>query len=342
MRPRASGCGDSTRFPVPAQFGHDTWKGDSWKTGGGATWLTGTYDPELNTVYWPVGNPGAADRSVDVRGELDNLFSDSVVALDPDTGQRKWHYQFTPNDGHDWDSVEDMVLVDRMWRGQNRKLLMHADRNGHFYVLDRTNGAFLSGTPFVYQNWNKGFDDKGRPQPIPGSNSSRQGSFLVYPDAGSAARISRRRPTARGPDGSISRMRRTDSSTRARRPRSSGAGNTSDAARQRVGRRLGGPTIRPQSAGIKAIDPETGRTIWTFPLFRGSLTNGVLATAGDVVFGASRDGNLIALDAKTGTHLWHFQTGGDLNASPMSYAVGGRQFVAISAGNMLFSFALPE
>ena len=172
-------------IPGPGELGNDTWKGDSWKTGGGATWLTGTYDPELNTVYWPIGNPAPmTDRSV--RGDGDNLFTDSVVALDPDTGQRKWHYQFTPNDGHDWDSTEDMVLVDRMWRGQNRKLLMHADRNGHFYVLDRTNGAFLSGTPFIHQTWNKGFDEKGRPMPVPGSNSSPEGSILVYPTGGGA------------------------------------------------------------------------------------------------------------------------------------------------------------
>ncbi|MEP6915804.1 MAG: c-type cytochrome, partial [Acidobacteriota bacterium] len=123
-------------IPAPGEPGNDSWKGDSWKTGGGATWLTGTYDPELDTVYWPIGNPAAmADRSV--RGDGDNLYTDSVVALDPDTGRRKWHYQFTPNDGHDWDSTEDMMLVDRVWRGQSRKLLMHADRNGHFYVLDR-------------------------------------------------------------------------------------------------------------------------------------------------------------------------------------------------------------
>ena len=172
-------------IPGPGELGNDTWKGDSWKTGGGGTWLTGTYDPELDTIYWPIGNPAAmTDRSV--RGDGDNLFTDSVVALDPDTGQRKWHYQFTPNDGHDWDSTEDMVLVDRVWRGQKRKLLLHADRNGHFYVLDRTNGAFLSGTPFIHQTWNKGFDEKGRPKPIPGSNSSPEGSILVYPTAGGA------------------------------------------------------------------------------------------------------------------------------------------------------------
>jgi alcohol dehydrogenase (cytochrome c) len=131
-------------IPAPGEFGNDTWAGDSWKTGAGPTWLTGSFDATLNTLFWTVGNPGAQiDRSV--RGDGDNLFTDSVVALDPDNGQRKWHFQFTPNDGHDWDSAQDLVLVDRTWHGQDRKLLLHADRNGMFYVLDRTNGKFLAG-----------------------------------------------------------------------------------------------------------------------------------------------------------------------------------------------------
>ena len=166
--------------PGPGEFGNDTWKGDSWKVGGSPMWLTGSYDPDLNLVYWTVGNPAPQiDRST--RGDLDNLFSDSVVAIDPDSGQRKWHYQFTPNDGHDWDSCQAVILVDRVWRGQMRKLLLHADRNGMFYVLDRTSGAFLAATPFVYQNWNTGIDSSGRPRVVPGSNSSREGSFFVYP-----------------------------------------------------------------------------------------------------------------------------------------------------------------
>lgn len=327
-------------IPGPGDFGNETWKADSWKTGGGATWLTGTYDPQLNTVYWPVGNPAPQiDRSV--RGDLDNLFSDSVVALDPDTGQRKWHYQFTPNDGHDWDSVQDMILVDRMWRGQNRKLLLHADRNGHFYVLDRTNGTFLSGTPFVYQNWNRGFDDKGRPLSIPGANSSREGSFLVYPTVGGATNF--QAPSYSPMTGWLYLEYSENGQQYASAPVEVERG------RQYLGRSpvMGGSPVRgpndpTPSAGIKAIDPENGKTIWDFKLFRGSLTNGLMATAGGVVFAATRDGNFVALDANTGTHLWHFQTGGNMAASPMSYAVDGRQYVAISAGNVLFSFALPE
>ena len=328
-------------IPAPGEPGNETWKGDSWKTGGGATWLTGTYDPELDTVYWPIGNPAPmTDRSV--RGDGDNLFTDSVVALDPNTGERRWHYQFTPNDGHDWDSTEDMVLVDRTWRGQNRKLLMHADRNGHFYVLDRTNGAFLSGTPFIHQTWNKGFDEKGRPLPVPGSNSSPEGSILVYPTAGGGTNF---QAPSYSPLTGLFYLEYSEG----------GAQYTS--APQRIERgqewlgrgpgRAGSPPPRgpddpAPNAGIKAIDPETGKTVWDFKLFQGSLANGVLATGGNVLFASSRDGNLIALDARTGKHLWHYQTGGNHAASPISYAIDGRQYVAITGGNMLFSFTLPE
>jgi PQQ-dependent dehydrogenase (methanol/ethanol family) len=326
--------------PGPGEFGNDTWKGDSWRRGGTAAWLTGTYDPELNTVYWAMGNPAPQiDRFT--RGELDNLFSCSVVALDPETGRRKWHYQFTPNDGHDWDSVQDMMLVDRMWHGQNRKLLLHADRNGIFYVLDRTNGTFLQGTPFVHQTWNAGFDATGRPIVVPNSNSSPEGSILVYPTLGGGTNF--QSPSYSSTTG-LFYLEYAEG----------GAQYTSATAefeqgRQYIGRSPArgagparGPSDPPPSSGIKALDPETGRTVWDVKTFQGSLTNGLLVTAGNVVFASTRDGNLIALDARTGTHLWHYQTGGSHAASPISYAVDGRQYVALSGGNTVHSFALPE
>ena len=327
-------------IPAPGEHGNDSWKGDSWKTGGGGTWLTGTYDPELDTVYWPIGNPAAmTDRSV--RGDGDNLFTDSVVALNPDTGERKWHYQFTPNDGHDWDSTEDMVLVDRVWRGQQRKLLMHADRNGHFYVLDRTSGAFLAGTPFIHQTWNKGFDEKGRPMPIPGSNSSPEGSFLVYPTGGGGTNF---QSPSYSPITGLFYLEYSEAGAQY-----VSAPQVPEKGREYLGRAPGrGPAPArtakdpPPSAGIKAIDPETGKTVWDFKLFQGSLSNGVLATAGGVLFASSRDGNIIALDARTGKVLWHYQTGGNHAAAPISYAIDGRQYVALTAGNVLFSFTLPE
>ena len=302
-------------------------------------WLTGSYDPALNLLYWTVGNPGPQiDRSV--RGDLDNLFTDSVVALDPDTGQRKWHYQFTPNDGHDWDSCQDVVLVDRMWRGQMRKLLLHADRNGHFYVLDRTTGEFLSGTPFVYVNWASGFDAQGPPatgarfefesegQLLRVSDGRRRHEFpgaVVQPADGLVLPpVRRRRPTLR------QRERKVRSGQAVHRPLGEG-GSIGRPEAFRAGR----------SAGIKAIDPDTGKTMWDTKVFQRSLANGVLATGGQLLFAALRDGNLAALDARSGAFLWRFQTGTNMNASPMSYAVGGRQFVAISAGNTLYTFALP-
>ena len=325
--------------PGPGEFGHDTWPGDSWKQGGGPMWLTGSYDPALNLLYWTVGNPGPQiDRSV--RGDLDNLFSDSVVALDPDTGQRKWHYQFTPNDGHDWDSCQDVVLVDRMWRGQMRKLLLHADRNGHFYVLDRTTGEFLSGTPFVYANWASGFDAKGRPQQVPGSNSSPKGSFFVYPTVGGATNF---QAPSYSPLTGWFYLQYAEGGQRY-----ISATETFEAGKQYIGRSttvdtsVGPKPSEPgRSAGIKAIDPDTGKTMWDTKVFQRSLATGVLATGGQLLFAAIRDGNLAALDARSGAFLWRFQTGTNMNASPMSYAVGGRQFVAISAGNTLYSFALP-
>jgi alcohol dehydrogenase (cytochrome c) len=326
--------------PGPGEFGNDTWLGDSWKQGGSPMWLTGSYDPELNLVYWTVGNPAPQiDRSV--RGDLDNLFSDSVIALDADTGQRKWHYQFTPNDGHDWDSCQDVILVDRVWRGQKRKLLLHADRNGIFYVLDRTTGEFLAGTPFAYVNWMKGFDAKGRPMQVPGSNSSPSGSFLVYPTLGGATNF--QAPSYSPLTGWMyleyaEGGQQYVSAPEPFRPGRQYIGRAAASGRE-VGPRPGEPA---PSAGIKAIDPDTGKTMWDFKIFQRSIAAGVLATGGNLVFGAIRDGNLVALDANTGKPLWHFQTGTTLGASAMSYAIDERQFVAIAAGNAVYAFALPQ
>ena len=325
-------------IPGPGEPGNDTWAGDSWKTGAGPTWLTGSFDPDLNTLYWTVGNPGAQiDRSV--RGNGDNLYTNSVVALDPDSGRMKWHYQFTPNDGHDWDSAEDLILVDRMWHGQNRKLLLHADRNSMFYVLDRTTGQFLSGTPFVYQNWNKGFDANGRPIQIPGSNSSPEGSFLVFPSLVGGTNF---QAPSYSPITGWMYLEYSESGGQA-----ISAPAQYEAGRQYIGRGRGaapqpGKDDPQSSAGIKAIDPETGKTMWDFKLLQGSLTNGVMATAGGVLFAASREGYLIALDAKSGKYLWRYQTGSAMAASPMSFAVDGKQYIAVASGAAIYCFGLPE
>jgi alcohol dehydrogenase (cytochrome c) len=325
-------------IPGPGEFGNDTWAGESWKTGGGPTWLTGSYDPDLDTLYWTVGNPGAQiDRSV--RGDGDNLFTDSVVALDPATGRRKWHYQFTPNDGHDWDATEAVVLVDRRWHGQDRKLLFHADRNGMFYVLDRTDGKFLAATPFVYQNWNMGFTANGRPIQIPGSNSSAEGSFLVYPSVGGGTNF---QAPSYSPLTTWFYLAYSENAAQY-----VSAPSPFEAGRQYLGRGRGSAPERQgdeplPSAGIKALDPETGQMMWDFKLSQSSLQNGVMATAGGVVFAASREGKFIALDGRTGFLLWNYPSGSSMAASPMSFAVDGRQYVAVASANAIHCFALPQ
>jgi alcohol dehydrogenase (cytochrome c) len=319
-------------IPAPGQPGQETWPGDSWKTGGGATWLTGSYDTELHLLYWAVGNPGPDYDPENRKG--DNLYSCSVLALDPSTGRLVWHYQFSPHDTHDWDSTEDMILADVPVGGQVRKVLLHADRNGFFYTLDRATGAFLSAVPFVRQTWNKGFEPNGRPIVDPASLSTPEG----HPVAPAIGGTNFQAP-------SYDRARQVlfldffdaeGSATYS--PAKYQPGQIFTGARFRGAQRLSAQPIQ----GVVALEVGSGRKLWTFPLTRGSQSAGVLATRGGVVFAASAEGNLIALDARSGKSLWHFQTGGQIMASPMSYGVDGTQFIAIAAGNTLYSFALPD
>ncbi|HEX3756366.1 MAG TPA: PQQ-dependent dehydrogenase, methanol/ethanol family [Rhizomicrobium sp.] len=319
-------------IPSPGEKNFGTWGGDSWKTGGGATWLTGSYDPGLNMLYWGIGNPGP-DYNPESRPG-DNLYTDSILALDPDTGEIKWHYQCTPNDPHDWDSEEDMVLADQVIDGKPRKLLLHADRNGFFYVLDRTNGKFLWAKPFVRQTWNLGFEKNGQPKINPKSLATAEGQVL-FPATGGT--------NFEAPSyDSASKLFYVVYSDQ------QGFAKTAPVSYERgklfLGRGVGtpsGPVAAPRY-GVKAIDSSSGETRWDFPLTRGSLSAGLVGTRGGLVFVATAEGEFIGLDAKTGKPLWHFRTGGAMTASPISYAVDGRQFVAISAGNQVFAFALPQ
>ena len=316
--------------PGPGEYGFESWKVDSWKQGAGATWLTGSYDADSDTLYWTVGNPGP-DIDANVR-QGDNLFSCSVLALDPNTGRRKWHYQFTPGDSHDWDATEDVMLIDRVYHGQQRKLLLQANRNGMFYALDRTNGRFLSGKAFVRQTWNTGFDESGRPKMAPGSESTPDGS-IVYPGLGGGTNW---QSPSYSPDTGWFYVETQESGQRfVRAPVDYESGKLY----------MGGAAVgigETSIATIKAIDPETGEPKWEYKISRGSLSAGVLATAGGLVFAATAEGNLIALNARTGAPLWRYQTGGAITAAPISYAVDGKQFVAVSAQGVLYSFALPE
>ena len=318
--------------PGPGEPGHETWAGDSWKTGSGGTWLTGSYDAQLNLLYWAVGNPGP-DFDPEKRAG-DNLYTSSVLALNPETGKLVWYYQFSPHDTHDWDSNEDMILGEIPIGGRTRKVLMHADRNGFFYTPDRVTGKFISAVPFVRQNCNKGFDANGRPIVDPASIATPQGHSIVPGVGGTNFQAPSYDPKRR-----VLFLNYLDAEGTA----------TYQSAEYKKGQVFTGsnfskfrPPQQQPEHGVMALDVLTGKKLWTFPVTRLTLPAGVLATRGDVVFAATAEGNLLGLDAQTGQALWHFQSNRPILASPMSYSVDGAQFVAIAAGNTLYSFALPE
>ncbi len=316
--------------PGPGEFGHDTWEGESWKTGGGATWMTGTYDMELDLIYWGIGNP-APDLNGDVR-KGDNLFTCSVVALEPATGKRRWHFQFTPHDVYDWDANETPMLVDRMWKGKMRKLLFQANRNAFFYVLDRVTGEFLFGSPFTRQTWAKGLDKNGRPILLPGKEPTYEGT-VVYPNLAGATNW--QSPSYDPTTGWFIFTYKEAGNIYVKEDQKYETGKTW----------WGGRFFAPgdlEWGGVKAIDPETAATKWDYRFYSGGLGNGLLATAGGVTFVTSADGNFMTFNSKTGKLLWRTQTGADIHASPISYSVNGRQYVACSMGGVVMSFALPE
>jgi alcohol dehydrogenase (cytochrome c) len=334
-------------IPGPGEKGNETWGGDSWKTGGGSIWVTPAYDPALNLTYWGVGNPGP-DWNPDQRPG-DNLYTDSVIALDPDTGAMKWHFQFSPNDPYDYDSVQIGVLADITWRGTPTKAILWANRNGFFYVLDRTNGRFLSGTPFVKVNWASGLDDKGRPIPTPqpegqptwpgvqgGTNwyspsfSPRTGLLYVSAWEGYAS-VFKKEKAEYVPGRNFL-----------------GGGGTpytgvTGAPGVRVGRAtpLNTWTDAAGNGAVIALDPQTGQRKWTFKQFD-VTDSGNLTTATDLLFTGGREGHFYALDAKTGAELWKASLGGQIANGPITYAVEGKQYVSVISGNSLITFALRD
>jgi len=319
-------------IPGPGEPGHDTWSGDSWKTGSGATWLTGSYDPGLHLLYWAVGNPGP-DYDPSQRAG-DNLYSCSVLALDPDTGRLVWHYQMTPHDSHDWDAEEDMILADEVIGGQTRHVMLQANRNGFFYTLDRATGKFISAVPFVRQTWNQGFEANGRPITDPASVATPEGR-RISPGVGGT----NFQPPSYDRQNHVLYLNYIESEgSSSYQPAHYQPGQSFTGSHFVA---LPGPAT-PPSPGIMALDTRTGQRLWTFPLQRPSLQAGVLGTRGGVVLAASAEGNLIGLEARSGKALWHFQTGTSILAAPISYAVDGKQTIAIAAGNTLYSFALPE
>lgn len=317
-------------IPGPGKPGNETWSGDSWQRGGGGTWLPGSFDAKLHLLYWAIGNPAPSFNPGVRKG--DNLYTDSVVAIDPSSGTLRWYYQFTPNDSHDWDSVQDLILTDRLIQGRRRQVLLHADRNGFLYTLDRRDGQFISAVPFVRQTWNEGFDGQGRPIVRPDSVASPDPK-QVYPGV---AATNFQAPSYDEHAG-VLYVAFGDSAMAI----ASGQATWAPGQTYSGGRRISAPgSIDDARRGIKAIDVSTGRELWRYELTRLSGGAGVLGTRGGVLFAASGAGNLLALDSHSGKPLWHFKTGGPISASPISYAVDGQQYIAIVAGNILYSFAL--
>jgi alcohol dehydrogenase (cytochrome c) len=317
-------------IPSKEEPGGDTWLADSWKRGGGPTWMTGTYDPALKTLYWAVGNPGP-----DLYGAIrkgDNLYTCSVLALDPDTGKLKWYFQFTPHDTHDWDANETLMLVDREWKGKPRKLLMQANRNAFFYVLDRETGEFLLGKPFARQTWAVGLTEKGRPIEKPEAAPSKEGTAVCPGLAGATNWM----PAALNPSTGwfyFAVREQCDVFYEAPPVYVEGKAYWGSVFR--------GWTEEKEYGFIKAIDPVTVETKWEFKLNKAPWS-GVLSTAGGLIFGTDLDGYIFALDAKTGALLWKFNLGSQLKGAPITYEVDGRQYVTMGAGSSVVSFALPR
>jgi alcohol dehydrogenase (cytochrome c) len=332
-------------IPDPDQPGHDSWRGGDWEHGGGAVWMTGSYDPELNLTYWGTGNPGPDFNANQRPG--DNLYSDSVLALDPDTGRMKWYFQFTPHDPYDYDSVQVPVLANANWNGTPRKLMLWGNRNGFFYVLDRSTGKFLNGKPFAKVNWASGLDANGRPITTP-----QPPGVPTYPGIQGATNWYS--PSYSPSTGLFYLSTWEDYGTvfsgvpadYKEGTRFTGGANTSPVpgAENPTGTRTGPINTYTEvmgRGGVVAIDPATGDKKWHFDEHDVN-TSGLLTTATDLLFVVGREGYFQALDARTGSLLWKQNLGGEIIAGPISFQVDGKQYVTIASGNGLFAFALRD
>ncbi len=316
--------------PTKTEPGGDTWLGDSWRRGGGGTWLTGTFDPALNLLYWPTGNPGPGLYGKERLG--DNLYTDSVLALDADTGKMKWHYQFTPHDTHDWDANESPMLLDLDWQGKPRKLLVQANRNGFFYVLDRITGEFLSAKQFARQTWAKGFDAKGKPilngETEPSPDGNRQCPGL----AGATNWMA---PSYNPQTGWFYFTVREACDVFFSSPPKYIEGKPF------WGSVFRGVTEEREWGLLKAIDPLTGETKWDFRFDKAPWA-GTLSTGGGLIFAGDEDGYFMAADAKSGKILWRIYTGSRLVTSAVTYTLDGRQYITMPSGGAVMTYALPK
>ena len=321
----------SWTIPGPGEFGSSSWPGKMYLRGGGTTWMPGTYDPDLNTLFWGTSNP-APDFDGTVRPG-DDLYTDCVLALDPDSGKLKWYFQFTPHDLFDYDATETAVLIDAVYKGEARKLLVEANRNGFIYILDRTNGKFLSAVRFAEKlNWAKGIDAQGRPIRT-GVQPTAEGTRICPGFAGATNWYA---PSYSELTHLFYFKVLEDCGTFFRKPQEFVEGQTYYSTGVKHD-----PGEHPQKL-LLAYDFNTETFAWKYPqVSTGFSSGGTMTTAGGVVFFADDAHSFEAVEAQSGKPLWHFNTGQSIDASPMSYAINGKQYVAIAAGSDIFSFALP-
>jgi alcohol dehydrogenase (cytochrome c) len=330
--------------PAPGEPGNDSWEGESWKIGGSPAWITGTYDVETNTTFWTTGNPSPSNRGEGRAG--DNLYSNSLLALDPDTGKLKWYFQFTQHDEHDYDATQVPVMVDRVAVAgevdrvavagekdvDGKKLILQANRNGFFYVIDRTNGKLIRAESYAKVSWTKEKDANGRPVPAKEGSPTPEGNRVCPGAAGATNWMS---PTYDPQTKLFYVTAREQCDVFSTSPQPYEAGHAYYGSAY-----FPNDDAAPFYGALRAIDPDTGKIKWEWK-HPSPTWSGVLSTAGGVVFTGDAEGNFIALDAASGKALWHFQCGASVYSSPMTYAVDGKQYVAVAAGTALFTFGLP-
>jgi alcohol dehydrogenase (cytochrome c) len=320
-------------IPGPGEAGHDTWQNDAWRSGGGSTWNTGSYDPSTDLLYWGVGNPSPAFSGD--RRPGDNLFTDSVIALHASTGKLAWYFQFTPHDDHDWDSAQTPILADLLIRNEVRRVICWPNRNGFYYVLDRVTGEFLLVEAFAEANWATGFTSSGRPILSDVAGVTTAGGRRTMPGAEGGTNwqnsaFDQRRLLVFVPTNLSSAVFTKEAGSNVRR--------------QRNGLITGSGWFQaePSLRFVRALDAATGQKRWEYTSTTSPTSgrySGLLSTEGGLVIGAA-DGFCIALDADNGHELWRVSLGGNTESPPISFAIDGRQVLAIAAGRALFMFGL--
>ncbi|HZR33567.1 MAG TPA: PQQ-dependent dehydrogenase, methanol/ethanol family [Terriglobales bacterium] len=312
--------------PGPGESGHDTWEGDSWKIGGAPAWMTGSYDPVTNQLFWPTGNPSPSNRGEGRAG--DNLYSNTLLALNADTGKLNWYFQFTKHDEHDWDATQVPIIIDT----GGKHLIAQANRNGFFYVLDRTTGKLLSASAYGPVSWSDSKDSEGRPLARKDSSPTSEGRTVC---PGALGKTNWMSPSFDSQTGLfyVTAREQCDIFSTAPQPYEAGHAYYGSAY-------FPADETEPYSGAVRAIDPQSGQMKWEYRHLSPSWS-GVLSTAGGLLFTGDSEGNFIALDAATGKPLWHFQMGGAVYASPMAFAVDGKEYIAIAAGSSLYTFGLP-